>query len=141
MRVLSVDDRRRVTFQEAVPSDAAAADGSEATPPADTVWPNVSCDRASSQFMQRNHEPIVHVHRAQDASADASRPAQGLNIARPLQGLMLLCHMQEQIMVELDPEIGALLLPGMTVTGHFFALSDGSWSVSWFLMPSAIVFP
>ena len=30
-------------------------------------------------------------------------------------------------MVEMDPEIGALLLPGMTVTGHFFALSDGSW--------------
>lgn len=40
MRVLSVDDRRRVTFQEAVPSDAAAADGSEATPPPDTVRSN-----------------------------------------------------------------------------------------------------
>jgi hypothetical protein len=39
MRVVSVDDRRRVTFQEAVPSDAVAADGAEAAPPADTVWP------------------------------------------------------------------------------------------------------
>lgn len=30
-------------------------------------------------------------------------------------------------MVEMDPEIGALLLPGMTVTGHFSSLSDGSY--------------
>lgn len=41
--------------------------------------------------------------------------------------LMHACLLQEQVMVEMDPEIGALLLPGMTVTGHFFALSDGSW--------------
>jgi len=34
---------------------------------------------------------------------------------------------QDRIEVEMDPEIGALLLPGMTVTGHFSALSDGSW--------------
>ena len=40
-------------------------------------------------------------------------------------------------MVELDPEIGALLLPGMTVTGHFFALSDGSWCVSIVLASSS----
>ena len=37
-------------------------------------------------------------------------------------------------MVEMDPEIGALLLPGMTVTGHFFALSDGSWCA--FVLPT-----
>lgn len=39
MRVVSVDDRRRVTFQEAVPSDAPTADGAEAAPPPDTVRP------------------------------------------------------------------------------------------------------
>lgn len=32
-------------------------------------------------------------------------------------------------MIEMDPEIGALLLPGMTVTGLFSSLSDGSWCV------------
>jgi hypothetical protein len=45
MRVLSVDDRRRVTFQEAVPSDAVAADGAEAAPPPDTVRPPRSASR------------------------------------------------------------------------------------------------
>lgn len=34
---------------------------------------------------------------------------------------------QGTVEVEFDPEVAALLQPGMLVTAHFASLDDGSW--------------
>jgi hypothetical protein len=91
--------------------------------------------------MSIEYRPEVHVQCSgtsqKETRAPAAGPYQGRSSLAPTGciackvshdvGKHAVPQEQEHVMVEMDPEIGALLLPGMTVTGHFFALSDGSW--------------